>query len=106
MSISSLGGASYVSPLSAIPQSAASGAASSSGSGAAAENFLMNYSNMTPAQQMQASVMSSMGITNADLNNMSPQERNKIEQEIQEKVKQAVQNQVEKKSGLVVDIKA
>lgn len=74
--------------------------------GSDAENFLLNYPNMTPAQQMQASVLSSMGLTPAEYNALPPDKKAQIEQMIHEKIKQQVQNQTEKKTGMIVDMKA
>jgi hypothetical protein len=87
-----------------LASSVASGSSASSGSDA--ESFLMNYANMTPAQQMQASVLSSMGLTQAQYNALPADKQAQIEQMIREKIKEQVQNQTEKKTGMIVDMKA
>jgi hypothetical protein len=107
MSISALGGASNLLAYSSAARNGVPGsAASSSNTGAAAESYLMGYANMTPAQQMQASILSSMGITPAQYAQMSPQEQAKIQQQVQQKLKQEVDAQTEKKSGMIVDMHA
>lgn len=112
MSISSIGGSSYLPQFASSPavghsgSQAGSEAAGASGVGSAAQSYLMSFASMTPAQQMQASVMSSLGVSQAQYNAMTPQQQTKIQQEIQEKLKQQAQAETEKKTGMVVDLKA
>ena len=128
MSVSALGSSPYLGlvgqsfasaglPAATEPNSVAAGAAVSSSGAAGAsgsasssssdpESFLMNYAGMTPAQQMQASVLSSMGLTQADFNNLPPDKKAQVEEMIKEKIKEEVQQQTEKKTGMIVDMKA
>jgi hypothetical protein len=84
----------------------ASGSSSGASAGSDAETYLMNYASMTPAQQMQASVLSSMGLTPSEYNALPPDKKAQIEHMIQEKIKDQVQQQAEKKTGMIVDMKA
>ncbi len=83
------------------------GSASSGGSaGSAAESFVMNYANMTQAQQMMASVLSSMGLTQGQYNALPPDKRAQIDQIVRQKIMEQIDQQTEKKTGMIVDTKA
>jgi|GEM_PF-3642717 len=51
---------------------------------------------MTPAQQMVSTILSSMGLKESDLANMSPAERKAIEDKIQHIIQQQLQSAMEK----------
>jgi 3-oxoacyl-ACP reductase-like protein len=86
-----------------LPSGSAAGSASSGDS--AVQNFL-NYVGMTPAEQMRSSILSSMGLTEADLDKMDPKDRAKVEEQIKEMILHKVQEATEKQTGVVVDFKA
>ena len=66
----------------------------------------MDYSRMTPAQQMQSSMLHSLGLTQQQYDALSPADKAKVDQKIQQMIKQDVEQQAEKKSGMLVDVKA
>jgi TPP-dependent pyruvate/acetoin dehydrogenase alpha subunit len=63
---------------------------------------------MSPADRMRASLLSSMGLTEDQLKNMSPEQQKVVEQKIEDLIKQAAQKQIEKNGGggFFADIKA
>jgi len=52
----------------------------------AVEKF-MKYQEMTPAEKLRASYLSSKGLTEEDVAAMTPEERTKLEKEIEESIK-------------------
>ena len=70
-----------------------------------AKKAFMDRMKMTPAEQMRASILESMGIKEEDLKNMDPKKREAIENKIKEMIKTKVE-QAEEKKGVLVDIKA
>jgi hypothetical protein len=65
----------------------------------------LDYANMDPIQRMRAGILKSMGLTEDDLKNMSPEQQKAVEQ----KVEQLIQEQLKKnagKTGQVVDVSA
>jgi hypothetical protein len=64
------------------------------------------YANMTPAEKMRAAILGSMGLTEDSLKSMDPKERAKVEDEIKKLIQQKVEQSVEKKTGVVIDLKA
>lgn len=75
--------------------------------GQSAEDKFMAYAKMSPADRMRASILSSMGITEDQLKNMSPEQQKAVEQKIEDLIKQAAQKQIEKSGGgFFADIKA
>jgi hypothetical protein len=65
----------------------------------------LDYANMDPIQRMRASILKSMGLTEDDLKNMSPEQQKAVEQ----KIEQLIQEQLKKnagKTGQVVDVSA
>jgi hypothetical protein len=76
--------------------------------GQSAEDKFLAYARMSPADRMRASILSSMGMTEDQLKNMSPEQQKVVEQKIEQLIKQAAQKQIEKNggSGLSIDIKA
>ncbi len=69
-------------------------------------DWLMNFAKMTPAQQMRATILAKMGLTEQDLANMDAKTRQKVEDKIKEEIKREVANNTEKKTGVIVDLKA
>jgi len=109
MAISGIGAASSMSSSMYSMPSAGLGAASQSTESAsqqAVDNFNA-WANMTPAQQMRASILKSMGLTEDDLKAMTPQQRQAVEDTIRERIKDAALRGAEQgKTGLVTDVKA
>lgn len=62
----------------------------------------------TPAQHMRDSILKSMGLTQDDLDKMSPEKRKAVEDEIAKKLKdQALQKtNHQKRPGILVDVTA
>ena len=115
MSISGIGGGTPYMPMTATGSGSSASAASTSSSNAASSlpdpttdpiGWLMDYSKMTPAQQMQASMLQSLGLTQQQYNALTPAEKAKVDQKIQQMIKQDIQQQAEKKTGMVVDVSA
>lgn len=71
----------------------------------AVQNFL-NLVGSSPAQQMRDQILRSMGLTEKQLDAMSPQDRAKIEEKIKEMIQHKVEQSVEKQTGVVIDLKA
>jgi hypothetical protein len=63
---------------------------------------------MSPADKMRAAMLSSMGLTEDQVKNMSPDQQKAIEQKIADQIKQAAQKQAEKGggTGFITDIQA
>jgi hypothetical protein len=89
------------------PGKAASGGLTAT-AGQSAEDKFMAYAKMSPADRMRASLLSSMGLTEDQLKNMSPEQQKVVEQKIEDLIKQAAQKQIEKNGGggFFADIKA
>jgi hypothetical protein len=86
--------------------SPSAGAAGGAGGANAVSNFLA-YADMTPAQRMQADILKSMGLTQDDLNKMSPDKRKAVEATIQERLKEATLRAAQNgKTGQLADITA
>ncbi|HEY0328707.1 MAG TPA: hypothetical protein VGC77_06355 [Rhodopseudomonas sp.] len=71
-----------------------------------AEEKFLAYAKMTPAEKIRDALLKSVGVTEDDLKNMSPKEREAIENKIKEKIKQAAESQADKKPGFITDISA
>lgn len=69
-------------------------------------NDFLAYARMTPAQRMRAHILASLGLTEADLNAMSPKERAAVEKKIEKAVRDAVMRDTEKKTGMLADVTA
>jgi hypothetical protein len=80
-------------------------ASAKSGADTAVADF-MAYAKMTPAQKMRAMILGGMKLTEKDLAAMDPKERAKIEQKIKDLIQEKVARNVEKKTGVIVDMKA
>jgi hypothetical protein len=71
----------------------------------AAQKF-MDYANMTPAQCLQAEMMSQLGITEDQFKAMSPADQAKVMDKIRDMIKQQAQNTGDQRTGLLTDISA
>ena len=63
----------------------------------------------TPAEQMRASILESMGLKEEDVKAMDPKKREALEAKIKDMIKQRVEEKVEQAQGakgVLVDIKA
>jgi hypothetical protein len=69
----------------------------------AAQKF-MDYANMTPAQRMQAEMMSQLGITEDQFKAMSPADQAKVMDKIRDMIKQQTQNSGDQRAGLITDM--
>jgi hypothetical protein len=69
----------------------------------AAQKF-MDYANMTPAQRMQAEMMSQLGITEDQFKAMSPADQAKVMDKIRDLIKQQAQNSSTQRPGLITDM--
>jgi hypothetical protein len=88
------------------PGKAASGGLAAT-TGQSVEDKFLAYAKMSPADRMRASILSSMGLTEDQLKNMSPEQQKVVEQKIEHLVKQAAQKQIEKNGGgFFADLKA
>jgi len=84
----------------------ASAAARNSGAGSAVADFL-GYAKETPAQRMRDAILKSMGLSEDDLNAMSPEKRKAVEETIRQKIKEAAEEAAKKgKTGLAADVTA
>lgn len=64
-----------------------------------AEQKFLDYAKKSPAEKMRAALLASAGVTEEQLQSMSPDQRKAIEQKIADQVKQAAQKQAEKGQG-------
>jgi hypothetical protein len=71
-----------------------------------AKDEFMDYAKLTPAQKMRAAMLAKMGVTEEQLKAMSPEERQKIEDQIKKQIKEQVQNDPAMKKGSLVDVSA
>ncbi|MCA6124074.1 hypothetical protein J6500_19565 [Bradyrhizobium sp. WSM 1704] len=91
------------------PQDADATASAQSASGglggSSVEQEFLKYAQMSPMDRMRANILKSMGLSEDDLKNMSPEQRKAVEQ----KIKDLIEQQFEKnagKAGQAVDISA
>jgi hypothetical protein len=71
-----------------------------------AKDEFMDYAKLTPAQKMRAAMLAKMGVTEEQMKAMSPEERQKIEDELKKQIKEQVQNDPDMKKGSLLDVKA
>jgi hypothetical protein len=65
----------------------------------------MDYAKMDPMERMRANILKSMGLTEDDLKNMSPEQQKAVEQKIEQIIQQELQKNAGK-TGQVVNISA
>jgi hypothetical protein len=68
----------------------ASGSASASQDNSVVQDFL-NYAKESPAERLRASILKSMGLTEQQLDQMPPAQRQAVEKKIEETIKQKLQ---------------
>jgi hypothetical protein len=68
------------------------------------EQQFLQYASMTPAQRMQADMLSQLGITEDQFKAMTPAEQQKVEAKIQQMIQKQAQESGEKRAGLITDI--
>jgi hypothetical protein len=88
------------SPASSLNQPTSTGSATAN---SVVQQFLQ-YANMTPAERMQADMLSQLGLTEDQFKAMSPADQQKVEAKIQQMIKQQAQESGEKRAGLITDI--
>lgn len=74
-----------------------------------AEEKFLDYAKKSPAEKIRDALLKSVGVTEEQLKNMTPEQRKEVEQKIADKIKEAMQKQAEKgesTSGFFTDIKA
>lgn len=69
----------------------------------AADEFL-EFMQMSPAEKIRALIVGEMGLTEEEIQAMSPEEREKIEAKIAERIKQRMEQEIEKKTGATVSL--
>jgi hypothetical protein len=70
-----------------------------------ARDDFLKWVHMSPAEQMRAEILGSMGLDEDKLKAMAPKEREKVEAKIKDLIHQKVERDMEKKKGVVVDVK-
>jgi hypothetical protein len=93
---------STASPTPSLTKPASAGLASKP-TNSVVQQFLQ-YANMTPAQRMQANMLSELGLTEAQFKAMSPAEQQKVEDKIRDLVKKQADTSNDKRTGLITDI--
>jgi hypothetical protein len=73
------------------------------------EEKFLDYAKKTPAEKMRDALLSSIGVTEEELKNMSPEQRREVEQKLADKIKEAVNKKTENggsATGFFKDIRA
>jgi TPP-dependent pyruvate/acetoin dehydrogenase alpha subunit len=105
MSVSSVSGGGFTGFTVGSPATTASSGGLPGAKTQTPEDEFKAWASMTPAQQMRATMLASMGLTEDKLKAMSPADQKKVNDEIAKRIKDHVQDQAEKKSGLIADVK-
>lgn len=74
-----------------------------------AEEKFLDYAKKSPAEKIRDALLKSIGVTEEQFAQMSPEQRKEVEQKISDKIKEAMQKQTEKgesPKGFFTDIKA
>lgn len=73
-----------------------------------AKDEFLDYQKMTPAQKMRAAMLSKLGVTEEQLKAMSPEDRQKIEEQMKEMIKEQVMgaNKDKAQKGALIDLRA
>jgi hypothetical protein len=74
-----------------------------------AEEKFLDYARKSPAEKIRDALLKSVGVTEDELKNMTPEQRKEVEQKIADKIKEAMQKQTEKgesTKGFFTDITA
>jgi TPP-dependent pyruvate/acetoin dehydrogenase alpha subunit len=64
----------------------------------------LDYAKMDPMERLRANILKSMGLTEDDLKNMTPEQQKAVEQKIEQLIQQELQKSTNK--GQVVDVSA
>ena len=103
-------GASALSRLDRLmaPKAQEDGPAGLNASGKTAKDEFLDYQKMTPAQKMRAAMLAKLGVTEEQLKAMSPEDRNKIEDQMKDMIKEQVMGgeKDKEKKGVLLDLKA
>jgi hypothetical protein len=106
MQVAGVGAFSAAGQTASAAAAAAASATSPANSNAdSPEATLLAYFRMTPAQKMRFDIMSQMGVTPGDYNEMTVAQKAVIDAEIKQKMKDEIQKMTENKTGLIVDMK-
>jgi nitrogen-specific signal transduction histidine kinase len=73
--------------------------------GDSVEKQFLDYAQMNPMDRMRANILKSMGLTEDDLKNMSPDQQHAVEEKIRQMIEQEFQKNADKK-GQLVDVSA
>jgi hypothetical protein len=87
------------------PTQPANEATSATSPGSDVEQEFLKYAHMDPIDRMRANILKSMGLTEQDLQNMTPQQRQGVEQKIKDLLEQELHKNADKK-GQLVDVSA
>lgn len=101
-SLSSLAALTSSSSVSSTSSSSTSLSANASAAKTAAQQF-MAYANMTPAQRMQAEMLSQLGLTEDQFKALPPAEQQKVEEKIQQMIKQQLDKTNDTRTGMITD---
>jgi len=74
-----------------------------------AEEKFLDYAKKSPAEKIRDALLKSIGVTEEEFAQMSPEQRKEVEQKIADKIKAAMQKQTENgesTKGFFTDIKA
>ncbi|WP_338828085.1 hypothetical protein [Bradyrhizobium sp. 27S5] len=80
-------------------------AASGSSLDDSVEQKFLKFAQMSPMDRMRANILKSMGMSEEDLKNMTPDQRAAVEQKIKELIEQSFQKNAGK-AGQAIDISA
>ncbi|UGV27828.1 hypothetical protein E0H22_20390 [Rhodopseudomonas boonkerdii] len=73
------------------------------------EQKFLDYAKKSPAEKIRDALLKSVGVTEEQLKNMTPEQRREVEQKIADKIKEALQKQTDKgesTSGFFTDVRA
>ncbi len=99
---------SFILPKQALAKTSSTAAPTKQAEQTAEEKFL-DYAKKSPAEKIRDALLKSVGVTEEELKNMTPEQRKEVEQKIADKIKEAMQKQTEKgesPKGFFTDIKA
>ena len=74
--------------------------------GSSVAREFLKYAKMSPGERLREAAMKSMKLTEDQLQGMSLEQRNAIEEAIKEKIKALIQQSLEKTTGAFADIEA
>jgi hypothetical protein len=80
--------------------------ASGIGGPKSAEEELLDYARMSPAERMRSAILQEMGLTEEVLAKMGPEERAQANDEIAERIRDKAIEARERHTGMIVDVSA